>query len=249
MPNLPILYIDPNEPNEMILLIEEYPEYFPRFEVKWIEVYDNLIDEHVRIADYSNDKQSFYCERKVIHTRKIDPQDGFFQDGDFHSSLMTKQLQDQLAKMHIYVKKNKWLLTEGSLINYAIKHPAQANFAYSMVGHCGAMDISFRECYDKEDFILNLYWINRESGSDPLLRQDVKKDGKKAISQFSAFSRIPGVGIKRAKLIFATYPTVMEVLDNIDSLHEINTIGKKTEASIRSWAIDQVETSEPETSD
>ena len=248
MPNLPTLFIDPNEPNSLITHIEELPEYFPRIEVKWIEVYDNLIDEYIRIADYSNEHYSFFVERKVIHTRKRDPYDGFFMDGDWHSSLMDKQLQDQLAKMHIYCKKNKHLLTEGSLINYAIKHPAQANYAYSIVGHCGAMDISFRECYDQDDFLLNLYWINRESGSEPLTRQDVKKNTK-FISQFSAFSRIPGVGIKRAKIIFAMYPTVMEVMNNIDSLHEINTIGKKTENSIRSWAIDQVDTSEPETSD
>ena len=199
MPNLPILIIDPNEPNTIILKIEEYPEYFPRFEVKWIEVYDEILDEHVRIADYSNDKESFFCERKVIHTRKTDPQDGFFQDGDFHSSLMTHQLQDQLSKMHIYIKKNKWLLTEGSLINYAIKHPAQANYAYSMVGHCGAMDISFRECYDQDDFLLNLYWINRESGSEPLLRQDVKKDGKKVISQFNVSSNNCSAGVNSKK--------------------------------------------------
>ena len=243
MPSLPILIIDPNEPNSLITRIEELPEYFPRIEVKWIEIYDEVLDEHIRIADYSNDKESFFCERKVIHTRKRDPYDGFFMDGDFHSSLMDKQLQDQLAKMHIYCKKNKHLLTEGSLINYAIKHPAQANYAYSIVGHCGAMDISFRECYDQEDFLLNLYWINRESGSEPLTRQDVK-DHKKFITQFSAFSRIPGVGEKRAKIIFAKYFTVMDVLNNVDSLHEINTIGKKTEDSIREWATNCVETSD-----
>ena len=240
MSNISTLYIDPNEPNDIILMIEEYPEFFPRFEIKWIEIYDEQLDEHVRIADYSNENYSFFVERKVIHTRKIDSFDGFFQDGDFHTSLMTRQLQDQLAKMHIYCKKNKWLLTEGSLINYAIKHPAQANYAYSMVGHCGTMDISFRECYDKEDFLLNLFWINKESGAEPLTRQDVKKK-EKFITQFAAFSRIPSVGIKRAKLIFAMYPTVMEVLDHVDQLHEIMKIGKKTEDSIREWAINQVE--------
>lgn len=237
---LPTLVIDPNEPNSLITKIEEYPEYFPRFEIKWIEVYDEILDEHVRIADYSNDKKSFFVERKVIHTRKIDPYDGFFEDGDFHSSLMSKQLQDQLAKINIYCKKNKWLLTEGNLLNYAIKHPDQANYARSIIGHCGTMDISFRECYDQEEFLLNLYWINRESGSDPLLRQDVK-ESQKFISQFSAFSRIPGVGIKRAKIIFAKFPTVMEVLNNVDQLHEIATIGKKTEASIRDWSINIVD--------
>lgn len=237
---IPTLYIDPNEPNTLITKIEEYPEYFPRFEVKWIEVYDNMLDEHVRIADYSNEHYSFFVERKVIHTMNTDASDNMYKDGDFHSSLMSKQLQDQLAKMHIYCKKNKWLLTEGSLLNYAIKHPAQANYARSMIGHCGTMDISFRECYDQEDFILNLYWINRESGSEPLLRQDVKEKTK-FISQFAAFSKIPGVGIKRAKIIFAKFPTVMEVLNNVDQLHEIATIGKKTENSIRDWSINIVD--------
>ncbi len=248
MPNLPILYIDPNEPNSLITKIEEYPEYFPRIEVKWIEVYDEVLDEHVRIADYSNDKESFFLERKVIHTRKKDPYDGFFMDGDFHTSLMAKRLQDQLAKMHIYCKKNKHLLTEGSLINYAIKHPAQANFAYSIVGHCGAMDISFRECYDQDDFLLNLYWINRESGSEPLLRQSVKKS-KKPISQLQSFSAIPGVGEKKAKIIFREYPSVDEVLANRDILHKLFNIGKKSEEAISKWASEHIEISEPETSD
>ena len=241
--SIPILYIDPNETNELILMIEEYPEHFPRFEIKWIEVYDEQLDEHIRIADYSNEHYSFFAERKVIHTRKIDSFDGFFEDGDFHSSLMSKQLQDQLAKMHIYCKKNKWLLTEGSLINYAIKHPAQANYAYSMVGHCGTMDISFRECYDKEDFLLNLYWINRESGSDPLTRQSVSK-GKKLISQLESFSAIPNVGEKRAKIIFRKYPSIDEVLANRDILHKIKYIGPKAQEAINEWASKNLEISD-----
>lgn len=238
--NLPKLLIDSHEPNDMILLIEEYPEYFPKIEVKELVVYDEELDDHVQVCDYTNEFDSFALERKVIHTRKVDF-DGHYKDGDFHVSLMKKQLQDQLARINMYYEKNKWLLTEGYLINYMVKHPQQASYAYSMVGHCGTMNISFRECYDREDFLLNLYWINRESGSEPFKRQNVKSAEKQVITQFQSLSTIPRVGSKRAKFIFATYPTIMEILENRHELRKINNIGKKTEEAIINWAEEQIE--------
>lgn len=238
---LPELKIDAAEPNEMVLLIEEYPEYFPKFSVERLVVYDEELDEWIPVGDYTNEYKSFILERKVIHTLEKDPLDGLYRDGDFHTSLTKKRLQDQLAKMYLYYEKNRWLLAEGYLLNYAVKHPAQANFARSIIGHCGTMNICFRECYDKEDFLLNLYWINRESGSEPFLRQDVKLESKKVLDQISAFSRISSVGSKRAKIIFATYPSVEEIFNNVHQLHEIKGIGKTTENAIYTWLTTKID--------
>lgn len=229
----------------MILEIEEYPEYFPKFVVKQLSIYDDDLEENVQVCDYSNEFNSFAVERKVIHTLEKD-RDGYFKDGDFHSSLMSKRLQDQMAKINFYYDRNKWLLTEGSLINYAVKHPQQANYAYSMIGHCGTMNISFRECYDREDFLLNLFWINKESGSEPFTRQDIKSGKKSIISQMSSLAKIPSVGPKRAKIIFAdkNYNSIKKIIDNVDSITELRNIGKTTQEAIRDWAFTELEIKE-----
>lgn len=243
MDKIPKLLIDDREPNVMILLIEKYPEYFPKIEVTRLDVYDELLDEWFQAADYTNEFHAFAVERKVIHTLERD-HDGYYKDGDFHTSLMRHQFQDQISKIYYYYDRNRWVLTEGYLINYAVKHPKQANYAYSMVGHCGAMNVGFRECYDKEDFLLNLYWINRESLSEPLERQDVKETMKLPISQLASFARIPGVGEFRAKKIFKTYPTIEEIILHKDELHKIVDIGKKTEEAVILWATEIVEINE-----
>lgn len=178
-------------------------------------------------------------ERKVIHTNKRG-HNGLFEDGDFHTSLMQQRLQDQLAKMNFYYEKNKWLLVQGYLINYAVKHPEQANYAYSMIGHCGTMNISFRECFDLQDFLINLYWINRESGSEPFKRTKVKGTGRKLISQLESLADIPGVGMKRAIAIATVLPTLEEIIINREDLNEIENIGKKTKDAVCEWATAQI---------
>lgn len=239
MVNLPKLLIDSGEPNTLILEIEKYPEFFPRFEVKELRVYDEEFDEWIRTCDFTNEYDSMAIERKVIHTHQRD-NDGLFKDGDFHPSLMQQRLQDQLAKMNFYYERNKWLLTQGYLINYGIKHPDQRNYAYSMIGHCGTMNISFRECFDLEDFLINLYWINRESGSEPFKRLKVRSAGRKVISQLESLSDIPGVGIKRAIAIARVLPTLEEIIINREDLTDIDTIGKKTQEAICDWATAQI---------
>lgn len=239
MVNLPKLFIDSGEPNTLILEIEKYPEHFPRFEVKELTVYDEELDEYIRTCDFTNEYDSFALERKVIHTNQRG-HDGLFNDGDFHTSLMQQRLQDQLAKMNFYYEKNKWLLAQGYLINYAVKHPEQANYAYSMIGHCGTMNISFRECFDLQDFLINLYWINRESGSEPFKRTKVKGTGRKVVSQLESLADIPGVGIKRAIIISKVLPNIEEIVVNREELHEIDGIGKKTKEAICDWATAQI---------
>ncbi len=239
MVNLPKLFIDSGEPNTLILEIEKYPEHFPRFEVKELTVYDEEFDEWIRTCDFTNEYDSMAVERKVIHTNQRG-HDGLFNDGDFHTSLMQQRLQDQLAKMNFYYEKNKWLLAQGYLINYAVKHPEQANYAYSMIGHCGTMNISFRECFDLQDFLINLYWINRESGSVPFKRTKVKGSGRKVVSQLESLADIPGVGIKRAIIIAKVLPNIEEIVINREELADIDNIGKKTQEAICDWATAQI---------
>ena len=236
---IPTLYIDNKEKSYVVDAIFEYPEYFPKVEIVQLGVDDDETGEFIETADFSNDRYSFAAERKVIHTQKKD-KNGMLKEGDFHTSLIKHRLKDQLAKLRLYWAGNRHLLCEGYLLNYAVRHPGSMELAYSMVGYCGVMGISFQECYDLEDLIYRLYWINRLSGAEPLKRSDIQDEAKYINYQIVAMSKIPSVGPKRAKIIFQKYSTIANILENIDKLHKIKYIGESTQDAIRDFFFEDV---------
>lgn len=239
---LPKLLISNKEKDYVITAIEQYPEYFPDFEVVELVAYDDEIGEYFECGDFSNENYSFICEGKVIHLQEINKRTGFYKEGDFHTSLTSKRLQDQLAKMHIYYAGNRWLLCRGYLLNYSVAHPKTANYAASMIGYCGLMNISFRECYDMDDFLWNLYWINKESGKKPLKRSDVRTEAKWINKHLVALSKFPGIGMKRAKILLEECGNLAGLKEAYDSdkLIKLKYIGESTVIAVRDFFYEEV---------
>ncbi len=93
---------------------------------------------------------------------------------------------------------------------------------------------------------MNLYWINKESGTKPFNRQSVKSSSRQLITQFESLATIPGVGVKRAKFIFAMYPSIEDVIKNKHGLSQIDNIGKKTQEAIVLWATETIKVELPD---
>lgn len=241
---IPKLIVDSGEPYDIINILEKYPELFPKFEVEEITVYDEDKDEWIRVGDFTNEFKSFVVERKVIHTYETDEYTGKkeLKYGDFHTSLMSKRLQDQLAKMHTYFPQNRSLMCLGYLVNYIAKNPRFQEFAYSIVGHCQQMNIGFLECYDMEEFLYKLYWINKESMKEPLERIDIKTESKFHIPQLHTLAKIPGIGTKRGRLLLEKLHSIQGVIEWMDNNNKpkIKGVGQSTIKNLVDWRYDEV---------
>jgi len=237
---IPELWIDVQEKSGIIRLIEAHPELFPSIDVKELGFFDPDTDDYIQCGDFSNANRSFINEHKIIHTLKKD-QNGKYKEGDFHPSLVSGRTQDQLAKMRIYYKTNRSFICEGSLLNYGIWHPTLRDKAYSLVGLCTNNDISFVECYNDEDFLEKLYWINRKSGTASVARTEIRNTGRFIIPQLASFKNVPNIGIGRAKLLFKKYGNIWSIIENRGCLSRDNKgIGPKTQEAFINWLHDEV---------
>jgi len=233
---LPVLWIDSQEKSGVIDRIDELPEFFPRFEIKDLVVYDDVEDEWIKCGDYSNEYQSFIVEHKIIWSQRKK------EEGDFHSSLIQKRLQDQCAKMHLYCENNKTLMIEGYLVNYAVSHPTTRNLAYSYVGKLANMNIGFTECYDEDEFLEKLYWINKESGKEAMARTDVKNEGRFIISQLVSLSKVKNIGPIRAKSLFRELGNIEGIIIwmNNNFTPNIKGFGPMSQQALWDWRYDEV---------
>lgn len=239
---IPKLIFDSHEQDiEIIKRIEEIEiEYkgevipmFPNFETRELVKYDPLKDEWVQVGDVTNEYESFILEHKTIYKKNAIT--GELKWGDWHTSLTSKRLADQMSKLHMFYDSNRYILTLGHVINYISEYPRLRNLCMATIGMMGRMGISFIQCYDIDEYLEMIFWINNRSSDAPMTRQDIESSEPQ--SAFTSIKKIPQIGKRKAEILFENLRNVDGIIDwsrNPDK-QKIKFIGDKSIEAIEKW--------------
>jgi len=172
-------------------------------------------------GDYTNDKRTFFVERKGM--------------GDFWSSMVDHRIDKQARGLwENYIKNRYFFIQHATLSKLALERRKSMFWIYKQFGKLENWGVMVREYYDFDDFVLKLNSLDKYMGSERVVRH-VRKKLKGSSSVEKVLMAFPLIGEKKAILMLkqcgSLYGVCVDIVKNDGNLLS-QIIGIKKNGSI-----------------
>jgi len=175
----------------------------------------------IKIADITNERRSFFLERK--------------KGKDLSASLDEYHLYDQLERMMTLLTTSS-LVFEGDWDELLSDPHNQTRIGQimSIPATCAQYGVSFIQVKNTKELVKMLKYFDEKSGTEPKLRTQYRPRVRNIPKAMTLYMAVPGISEKLAKNIYEVYPIPVQLAHAIMQgiVKKIQKIGPKKLASL-----------------